>query len=1803
MTVNVLPLLRVIANGRYKKPKGGPNYLKFTVVATPELVDSADGALAFENWPAQITERLRKKTQWPFAGGLKLFFRLITAECIPPKIAAPNWKELPLQLTAPIAYADEKAWGKIDALWKKTLVPLDQLQSLAQDIKNSLDSKKQTPDLKSSYDPKVALNKDGDIPAKPYDPSTPDIIRGVLPIRQSDFAIEEQGERAARILAKQLRGPRAVLEDIEPSEVDYQKKFEEVVKNTQAERAATEKLFSDIIKGKAPSDENSVAPAASIVPQQASVAQDQASASTDRDIRRATHEYGTWRQQKTSPEYDPQKRALDRLRGIFFAIQGDPTLSRLFGLTFDFEIEEAALLASLGQQNTSSVDLHLAIEPSAASTSRPVATAARLNPEGFWPVSAFEAFIFTGADNSCKKLLLPKLVEQSNGVWKIGATLGTDEAPMDRYDLTSLDLRRSVSSKSRDRDLGEAQTTAGFTILDRGRAAQLARDLALAKLQTGDEKTTPPEIVVLHAEELTIGRHVDVAAAKGGTPVSALQWRSLLRRYIDYDFGPDDKTLEAILSQLVTVHDSKRVREEISFQVAARLMPMAAKMPDDQQQDEEDKKATYEVITEEAIFLWDGTPGGVLTDGPKRQEQPDEMLPFARILDLPGKEAAGKELRPAPLRFGYPYVFRFRSMFLGGGSPDPIDPERNKKIHDDEILPRGIGGTVQPRRFLRHEKIAAPTLALPARLAAARISLRMGYEQVDQAIVRSWSDAPSNMDPISATDPIRGEYVAGSTRAVPDLTTRVFIPPEVPFELVVRHSKLDETPNVTALRRGGLRDVAYTPKRPPKTVMPEDPEPEPSGFPVAITTIRDTFDREGAAYRRLVSAAPESTERGIPVFQPGGNNTTKDGEDGYLPDPAISSYSIRARIRGSDRYLTGDVLVSVYDKKAYPHILPLVIVVSKAGKGGKDLRPSHPTSIDQIATHTGPRWMTSAGTFPKTQQTSSTQVQHVSVTLYPGEDFDLEVACLPDPQMLKQRFAIVEAAAIQLAAAGKDEAGLKQLTDICGEDIAEACKVSTSNPSLTGIGGAAVPDDQTLLKIATNMIDAIRTRWPIEEISAVSKLRVCHAVNKPLMASWHEGAAKTFRHSESYTCEEILKPPLKDEHGAHGLLLDATVDVDLSMVESFVVVAQTVGADGSKLDDPTRGRSTISKRSGRWPKLVTSEGKQAYVSPRDVVGFDVGADGAVTLPTQQITLLNVGNLPTHGAVGQLIEHIKDPKTNLCMIPKPESLSPTIPPVEHPGAPVFGAPVGRMTPIWLAPLFVSGSTAPISHRQAMQDGALDVVKPTRSLKAEKPYIFKDTLARKLKLSLISVCRHASAFETAPVYGGGTEQLLYRRQPLRRSEQAILNTSSIEVYVKSSARPAAPDLRRPEPSFMFTRASAVDVEGSITHSVVRQARTRLYFGRSWFSSGEGERIGIVLWPPKYRELLSIGVDRDRIKFGQRELNLRDFEDRDLGPGGSFVTRWGGDPIRRDPSPQMGNFIPPAAFEDFSKLDKGPHRPGYEETVDMPIPRASPPVPDENGNGGVDPKPAYEFLQVSLLTYEPCFDLDREEWFVDIDLKPIRASEPFVRFGLVRFQKLSITQDIMVSEPVTVTMQLLPQRNVDLIDHGVSENGARMLELVVRGMGSLDIKDLDPGTLPGNETGQWVKNFDLLRMPKIRLAVFHETGIGPSLVRTPCVLEGLQVDELGQTILAEAEVENDELVWKVDFNLPSGLLRDLGPGRFVSYVEEVDRRMPATYRAEPIGLNTMFSPDNFETSGPRFSARIAFLETTKELLETAP
>ncbi|MGY4299921.1 hypothetical protein ACVWXN_008016 [Bradyrhizobium sp. i1.4.4] len=155
--------------------------------------------------------------------------------------------------------------------------------------------------------------------------------------------------------------------------------------------------------------------------------------------------------------------------------------------------------------------------------------------------------------------------------------------------------------------------------------------------------------------------------------------------------------------------------------------------------------------------------------------------------------------------------------------------------------------------------------------------------------------------------------------------------------------------------------------------------------------------------------------------------------------------------------------------------------------------------------------------------------------------------------------------------------------------------------------------------------------------------------------------------------------------------------------------------------------------------------------------------------------------------------------------------------------------------------------------------------------------------------------------------------------------------------------------------------------------------------------------------------------------------------LDKGAPFITRWGGDPIRGGPAPQ-GMLMPPSAFMDYDpdRLD-GPQ---FEEAVLMPIPRGD----DVSNGGGQVRAPAAgtsssppkadedqrEYMTVSLLTYEPRFDPEYELWYVDVAIDPKNVPEPFLRLGLVRFQK-NARRQLQVSEPITEWVQILPKRTV--------------------------------------------------------------------------------------------------------------------------------------------------------------------------------
>ncbi|ESY08733.1 hypothetical protein NKJ16_24845 [Mesorhizobium sp. M0179] len=1829
----VKPLFRVVANG--SDPLGTKVFL--TLIATPlrpEATATASGAFELGTWPGRMAEALRTGTT-PFPK-LALWYREIAKDEPPPIGEASGWKRVAIEPRYGGAYKDAKGWALIDGLWKsalaRTTLP-NGWARLALDIHDSVYGEKHGGKPDPKFTGSRILAKDGSITAEPPRSTDKLSVNAIVPVRQSDLTVEEETVRAARVLTKQYAGPFAVLDERGAEEtevVDPQARFDDVINATDSERAYAAKTYGDIadaIAGRQPEPGDPQVPKAprpDIVPPYELVVappvinKPPSEAENAHNVRRATQDYGAWLQRRLAytgktqkaadgkeevtkpavpdlPKYDDaQEEAFQTIRGVFFALQGDPILSRLFCLALDFEADAKAFPVG---------HYHLAVGLEGGAAPGPqVATAAAKTGKGFWPLSVFAARNKHSPDKR-----LPPLVEQEDGFWKHTS----QESSGPRFELSSLDVRRSVASKTLGRDRGEAHQTGGFTILDRSRSEQIARDMVLAEINRGKVKAAVP---VLHAEELTIGRRLDVGVmSKDGK----IAWRSLMRRYIDYRFGKDDAAVETVLRALVEDRlesKSKGILEETSFQVAARIMPRP-KATDAEPQ-------TYEAVAEEAIFLWDGTPVSVLTDrgGDETMSKPSG-LPFTRTLDLPGADIAEKDFRPPPLRFGVPYAFRFRSTFLGGGSP-----EAETASAADTLIPALSAASTSPvaRRFLRHDSIASPILLLPRHLVSKRNGA-MGFESLNEAIVRSWNSESSNLGELYTAEIIKPAYVGGVDRTKLDATIRVFVAPEAPIDLVTRHGKLDN-PQAADIRKGGLLDVAYTPRVNHGRPIDElDPKPVPTGFPVAVSTRLDSLDPDGVIYQRTV--INDENQRGAPVFEPGGLNTTTRDQVGYLPDPAVETYCLRAKVRDSDIYLNDYVSVKLYDGTTYPHALPLVVKVTRQ----KSVRPAPPSSIAHLCVPAKRAWLDQEGNDTVSKGMKAVRVQMVEFRLYQGEDFALEVSCLPAPDELANRFSAPETMAMQLHRASQDPKSRAELVKMGGDDLGKAC-LEAKLKDYAGVGGGLAPDKDYRGIVASALLEAMQTKWPIEEIAAIATLRICHAVNKPSASAiaWlsTDETMRTIRPLE-VSENAIPQAPLDSAADATELGLDGEIEVDLDLVESFQIVATAVATAGFQIDALDRGRSMISRRSGRWPTRSRGDGCEVYERPTDVVGFKVDANGAVTLPRESVALLTVANLPSTKAIGPDLLRFKAVPTQ-GKAQKALRVRPNTAEWEKSGSLVFTPTAGRRTKIALWPLFAAAiADAKLEQWIALPKNGVDRTNRVRLLQIQRPHKFADTLARKLTLDLVLVSRGAAAFETEPSYVGGKEQALFRRQPLKREEQAMKAASQIEVWMNSTKRPAAPDVRRPEPSFVFTRdLGKVENSETVTHTLERRARTRLYLGRGWFDSGEGERLGIVLWPPDYDKLDWTVLENNTVRVNGRNLDLKEFDDRDLGAGGAYATRWGGDPIREDDFAQKGYFIPGDAFADVEELQPNdgkkstkdektstgravsanPHAPIFVTSALMPIPKAASPRPaDPAATAEVVDNP--EFLPVSLIAYQPCFDLDREEWYVDVDLRANRASEPFVRFGLVRYQEHSISKTLTTSEPVTVQIQLLPRREVKVLVEAlpVADSAktlpaaGKRVTVTVSGRASRGIKEFAFNKLPMPDPvpKDWDPKtlFAGLRLPKIRASVFHESGEGNALVRVPVPLEGWKVSRPGDDLPLEmTKVTWDKdpgMTWTQSFDLPEAAQRGFGPGRMVVYLEEFDLRMPASYREEPVKIETMFNPSTFVESGPRFSARVPFLE----------
>ncbi len=242
-----------------------------------------------------------------------------------------------------------------------------------------------------------------------------------------------------------------------------------------------------------------------------------------------------------------------------------------------------------------------------------------------------------------------------------------------------------------------------------------------------------------------------------------------------------------------------------------------------------------------------------------------------------------------------------------------------------------------------------------------------------------------------------------------------------------------------------------------------------------------------------------------------------------------------------------------------------------------------------------------------------------------------------------------------------------------------------------------------------------------------------------------------------------------------------------------------------------------------------------------------------------------------------------------------------------------------------------------------------------------------------------------------------------------------------HILNSARPSAPDVVYVVPTFEWERTD----DGPKMHHVRKGNGVRVYLRRPWFSSGDGELLGVVLRnPPPGRVARlpgkKLGGGRlapTRVPVVRMEPLLRsaptpDFalSSQNLGlvpylqtidltdPLERYVSDWGSDPVWQAPEPRRY----PAIYDFPRHVAHGAHL-TLEEVA--------------------------ESFTVSVAGHEVFFEPDRKLWYCDIDVDAQSSYFPFVRLAVARFQPNSLDGAHLSRVVMTDFIQLVPDRIADV------------------------------------------------------------------------------------------------------------------------------------------------------------------------------
>jgi hypothetical protein len=255
-------------------------------------------------------------------------------------------------------------------------------------------------------------------------------------------------------------------------------------------------------------------------------------------------------------------------------------------------------------------------------------------------------------------------------------------------------------------------------------------------------------------------------------------------------------------------------------------------------------------------------------------------------------------------------------------------------------------------------------------------------------------------------------------------------------------------------------------------------------------------------------------------------------------------------------------------------------------------------------------------------------------------------------------------------------------------------------------------------------------------------------------------------------------------------------------------------------------------------------------------------------------------------------------------------------------------------------------------------------------------------------------------------------------------------NFSYWVDSTKRPEKPEVDRILPVF----------SGSITecrhgpHKKIREityrrhVSLRIFLKRGWYSSGEGELLGVICWPSNI-------FNGGTVEADVAQCTLLDGKEmRVINAKEEFLTRWGADPVRQ--SGDLTELIPPGAF-DSASVHQGPltlplqppakdapgGKPSFE--IDLGCPDDTPPDP-----AVLSPT---NNVNVAIAGYKPILEASQGQlWYCDLPVDSSKAFDlqasyfPFIRLGLARYQAHSMP-GLELSYPVAEWAQISPRRTV--------------------------------------------------------------------------------------------------------------------------------------------------------------------------------